>query len=212
MSLILAATYSLGKLNLFRKGGCRAASGWRKGGMSRYKSGIAVEVFWLIFVCVVSFCGCCPYFFAEFGGITGVPAYKREEWIENYWEKPPNFVAAVCDDIYIERQEQQHWGWEKLEKLCRKYFWRSGKARIFVFIYSLRSEMAGIVVGDFERICLSRPCVLILLERVFSIYFRAGWSGGRFCTWKSFRCNMLMFSQVWRFGENSVKKEWKIFG
>lgn len=60
----------------------------------------------------MSFCGCCPYFFAEFGGITGVPAYKREEWIENYWEKPPNFVAAVCDDIYIERQEQQHWGWE----------------------------------------------------------------------------------------------------
>ena len=42
-----------------------------------------------------------------------------------------------------------------------------------MFIYSLRSEMAGIVVGDFERICLSRPCVLILLERVFSIYFRA---------------------------------------
>ena len=160
----------------------------------------------------MSFCGYCPYFFADFVGITGVPAYKREEWIENYWEKPPNFVAAVCDDIYIERQEQQHWGWEKLEKLCRKYFWRSGKARIFVFIYSLRSEMAGIVVGDFERICLSRPCVLILLERVFSIYFRAGWSGGRFCTWKSFRCNMLMFSQVWRFGENSVKKEWKIFG
>ena len=95
----------------------------------------------------MSFCGCCPYFFAEFGGITGVPAYKREEWIENYWEKPPNFVAAVCDDIYIERQEQQHWGWEKLEKLCRKYFWRSGKARIFVFIYSLRSEMAGISSG-----------------------------------------------------------------
>ena len=58
----------------------------------------------------MSFCGCCPYFFAEFGGITGVPAYKREELIENYWEKPPNFVAAVCDDIYIERQEQQHWG------------------------------------------------------------------------------------------------------
>ena len=134
----------------------------------------------------MSFCGCCPYFFAEFGGITGVPAYKREEWIENYWKKQPNFVAAVCDDIYIERQEQQHWGWEKLEKLCRKYFWRSGKARIFVFIYSLRSEMAGIVVGDFERICLSRPCVLTLLERVFSIYFQAGWSRGRFAPEKVF--------------------------
>mgnify|MGYP001027296353 CR=1 FL=1 len=38
--------------------------------------------------------------------------------------------------------------------------------------------MAGIVVGDFERICLSRPCVLILLERVFSIYFLDGVEAG----------------------------------
>ena len=59
---------------------------------------------------------------------------------------------------------------------------RSDKTRIFVLIYSLRSEMPGIVVEDFERICLSRPCVLILLERVFSIYFQVGGSGGRFCT------------------------------
>ena len=58
----------------------------------------------------MSFCGYCPYFFAEFGGITGVSAYKLEEWIENYWEKQPNFVAAVCDNIYIEWQEQLHWG------------------------------------------------------------------------------------------------------
>ena len=210
MSLILAATYSLGKLNLFRKGGCRAASGWRA--VCRDINQVLLWRYSVNFRLRSEFLWLLSIFFAEFGGITGVPAYKREEWIENYWEKQPNFVAAVCDDIYIERQEQQHWGWEKLEKLCRKYFWRSGKARIFVFIYSLRSEMAGIVVGDFERICLSRPCVLTLLERVFSIYFRARWSGGRFCTWKSFRCNMLMFSQVWRFGENSVKKEWKIFG
>ena len=160
----------------------------------------------------MSFCGYCPYFFAEFGGITGVSAYKLEEWIENYWEKQPNFVAAVCDNIYIEWQEQLHWGEKSWKNFVGNISKRSDKTRIFVLIYSLSSEMPGIVVEDFERICLSRPCVLTLLERVFSIYFQAGWSRGRFCTWKSFRCNMLMFSQVWRFGENSVKKEWKIFG
>ena len=40
-----------------------------------------------------------------------------------------------------------------------------------MFIYSLRSEMAGIVVGDFERICLSRPCVLICSNVCFPSIF-----------------------------------------